>query len=187
MKKPIYKYPSFVKNVELEKTDDKRFWLKLTIDETKKDSIVVILKNPSRANKEVSDKTVYNVSNYIYRNQDKYDFLEDVGSLIIVNLIPHYQTYSDQLKVLSNDVICTENLRVIDDITKQNSKVIIAWGNHPSGLYKEYETLKSEALQILAKNNNEIFYVDKLSAAGNPKHGQIWGYKNDLLKYPFAD
>ena len=61
MKKPVYRYPSFVKKVELEKTGNKRFWLELVIDESKDESIVVILKNPSRANKEVSDKTVYNV------------------------------------------------------------------------------------------------------------------------------
>jgi len=183
MTKPVYKYPDFVQKVELEKTDNKRFWLKLTIDETKKDSIVVILKNPSRANKEISDKTVYNVSNYIYRNQDKYEILNGVGSVVILNLIPHYQTYSDQLIELKNGVVCTENLRTIDAVAKQNSTVIIAWGNHPAGLFKEYETLKSEVLQILAKNNNEIFYVDKLSAAGNPKHGQIWAYENILKTY----
>jgi len=183
MTKPVYKYPSFIKKVELENTDNKRFWLKLLIDETKKDSIVVILKNPSRANKEVSDKTVYNVSNYIYRNQDRYDVLKGVGSLIVVNLIPHYQTYSEQLKELDNGVICAENLRAIDAVTKKNSIVIIAWGNHPAGLFKEYETLKTKVMNILSNNSNEIFYVDKLSAVGNPKHGQVWGYENMLLEY----
>jgi hypothetical protein len=35
----------------------------------------------------------------------------------------------------------------------------------------------------LTKNNNKFFYVDKLSKAGNPKHGQIWGYKDRLYTY----
>jgi len=183
MKKPVYKYPEFVQSVELKKTDDKRFWLKLTIDETKKESIVVILKNPSRANDVISDKTVYNVSNYIYRNQDRYDALRGVGSVIILNLIPYYQTYSDQLKELNNSVVCAENLKIIDAIAKGKSKVIIAWGNHPSGLYKEYQTLKEEVMNILSKNSNDIYYVDKLSIAGNPKHGQVWAYKNELKSY----
>jgi hypothetical protein len=183
MKKSVYKYPDFVQKVELEITDDKRFWLKLTFDKSKKESIVVILKNPSRANKEISDKTVYNVSNYIYRNQDRYDVLKGVGSVIVLNLIPNYQTYSNQLKELNNGVICAENLSAIDIITKQNSKVIIAWGNHPAGLSKEYETLKKQVMNTLSENNNEVFYVDKLSAVGNPKHGQVWGYENDLKSY----
>jgi hypothetical protein len=183
MNKPVYKYPSFVKNVELEITDDKRFWLKLTFDTFKKDSVVVILKNPSRANKTVSDKTVYNVSSYIYKNQDRHEALKDVGSVIILNLIPFYQTYSKELQVLKNDVICPKNLDVIKIITGENSKIVIAWGDHPTGLFKEYQTLKNEVMNILSKNNNEVFYVHKLSLAGNPRHGQVWGYENELKTY----
>ena len=41
-------------------------------------------------------------------------------------------------------------------------------------------------IDILAKNNNEAFYVDKLSNAGNPKHGQVWGYENKLLRYTIS-
>lgn len=37
------------------KTADKRYWLNLIIDETKKEDIIVILKNPSRANENISD------------------------------------------------------------------------------------------------------------------------------------
>jgi hypothetical protein len=44
MRKPVYKYPDFVIDVELDKTDSKRFWLKLIIDESKTESIIVILK-----------------------------------------------------------------------------------------------------------------------------------------------
>jgi hypothetical protein len=32
MRKPVYKYPDFVIDVELDKTDSKRFWLKLIIE-----------------------------------------------------------------------------------------------------------------------------------------------------------
>ncbi len=97
MTKPVYKYPEFITNITLEKTNTKRYWLKLEFDESKKEAVGVILKNPSRATKEVSDKTVYNVSSYIYRNGIKYPEFKNVGSIIILNLIPHYQTYSNQL------------------------------------------------------------------------------------------
>lgn len=181
MRKPVYKYPSFVQDVELEKTDNKRFWLKLLIDESKSESIIIILKNPSRANKEISDKTVYNVSNYIYRNRDRYDVLKDIGKVIILNLIPHYETYSNKLEPLKDEVICAENLRIINRLSSEHSKVIIAWGNHPSGLFQEYENLKIQVMKILTNNSNKVFYVDKFSTAGNPKHGQVWGYSNNLL------
>ena len=183
MTKPIYKYPGFVKKVELEKTDKKRFWLELVIDESKDENIVVILKNPSRANKEVSDKTVYNVSNYIYRNIEKYEVFSNVKSIIILNLIPHYQTYSNKLEVLKNEVICKDNLDTIKRITSQHSKTIIAWGNHPSGLYQEYEILKEQVMQIFTDNNNLVFFVDKFSKAENPKHAMVWGYCDTLKEF----
>lgn len=181
MTKPVYKYPDFITNITLEKTDTKRYWLKLVFDESKSDSIVVILKNPSRADKSVSDKTVYTVSSYIYKNRDKYPEFHDVGSIIILNLIPHYQTYSNQLEPLKNDIIDQENLDTIKRITSESSNVIIAWGNHPQGLYEEYETLKNHVMDILSRNNNKVLYVDKMSKAENPKHGQVWGYKNALI------
>lgn len=183
MPKPVYKYPAFIKNVYLDKTDSKRYWLKLVFDESKAESIVIILKNPSRADKMVSDKTVYNVCNYIFKNRNKYTELRNIGSITILNLIPHYQTYSDQLEPIKNDVIDIKNLESINKFTKKCNKVIIAWGNHPRGLFKEYEELKIEVMDILSLNKNRVFYVDKMSRAGNPKHGQIWGYKDNLILF----
>jgi hypothetical protein len=48
-------------------------------------------------------------------------------------------------------------------------------------VYLKYETLKAQVMQILTKNNNKLFYVDKLSAKS--KHGQIWAYKDALNSY----
>lgn len=180
MTKPVYRYPDFITDITLEKTVDKRYWLKLVFDESKKESIACILKNPSRANKEVSDKTVYNVCNYIYRNGDKYSEFKDVGTIVILNLIPYYQTYSEQLEPLREEIIDPENLDTIDRFTKKSRIVIIAWGNHPKGLLKEYEELKTSVMDVLSSNENKVFYVDKMSLSGNPKHGQIWGYKDTL-------
>jgi hypothetical protein len=180
MTKPVYRYPDFIASISLEKTDSKRYWLKLIFDESKKETVAVVLKNPSRANKEISDKTVYNVSSYIYRNRYKYSEFKDVGTIVILNLIPYYQTYSDQLEPLKNEIIDPENLSVIKRFTSQCKNVIIAYGNHPKGLFSEYETLKKGIMNVLSENNNKVLYVDKMSLAGNPKHGQVWGYKDPL-------
>jgi hypothetical protein len=181
MTKPVYRYPDFITNISLEKTDTKRYWLKLQFDESKNETVTIILKNPSRANKSVSDKTVYNVSCYIYKNRDKYPEFKNVGTIVILNLIPNYQTYSDQLELLKNEIIDSENLAVIKRFTSQCNYVIIAYGNHPKGLYKEYEELKTSVMDILSENNNKVFYIDKMSNLGNPKHGQVWGYKDDMI------
>ena len=183
MTKPVYKYPEFITDITLEKTEGKRYWLKLVFDESKKETISVVLKNPSRADETVSDKTVYNVSSYIYNNRYKYPEFKDVGSIIIVNLIPHYQTYSNQLEPLYDEIINQKNLDTIKKITRESNKVLIAWGNAPKGLYTEYELLKSHILSILSDNKNNVFYVDKLSKEGNPKHGQIWGYDDAIIPF----
>jgi len=61
--------------------------------------------------------------------------------------------------------------------------VIVAWGGHPKGLIEEYEELKRKTIDILKRNENNVFYVDRLSKIGNPKHGQVWGYENKFLKF----
>ena len=182
MKKPTYKYPDFVSKVELKSGQGKRYWLKLEIDKNKSERITIILKNPSRADKLISDKTVYNVSNYIYRNRQKYSELKNIGEIIILNLMPNYMTESSRLKEFKETIIDKENIRTLNEFCGKSKKVIIAWGNHPSGLYNEYEKLKTETKRILTENKNEVFYVDKMSKYENPKHGQVWGYKNEFKK-----
>lgn len=183
MSKPTYYYPGFVKAVTLRKTDSKRYWLNLKIHDTNTEGILVILKNPSRADKTVSDKTVYNVSSYIYRNREHYKELNNIGSITILNLMPHYLTDSKKLMSFKDSIVDKENLKTLNELCKTTKKVIIAWGNHPKGLYEEYEHLKQSVMQILARNSNEIFLVDRLTRAGNPKHGQVWSYNNKLRKF----
>lgn len=183
MTKPIYKHPSFIietadKRIEEE---NKRLWLSLKIDNESHESIIVILKNPSRATKDISDKTVYNVVSYIYRNKNRFDYISNIGKIIITNLIPYYETYSDLLANSQLNVIDTENIVLIRELTSKHKNVIIAWGDHPKGLYNEYEDLKNSVLGILKENHNLVYYVDKFSLNGNPKHGQIWSYQDELI------
>lgn len=109
-----------------------------------------------------------------------------MGSVVVLHVILYYQTYSNKLEPLKSEVICAENLSAIHRLSGEYSRVIIAWGDHPSGLFKEYEILKSHVTQILTENNNEVFYVDKLSIAGNPKHGLVWAYATDLMLLPIT-
>jgi len=182
MKKPTYEYPDFVSKVELKIENGKRYWLNLEIDNNKSDGIIVILKNPSRADKSTSDKTVFTVSNYIHRNREKYSELKNVGKITILNLMPNYLTDSNGLKEFKETIIDQKNIHTLNEFCGKNKNVIIAWGNHPSGLYQEYEKLKAETKKIFTENKNEVFYVDKMTLAGNPKHGQVWSYKNELKK-----
>jgi hypothetical protein len=182
---PTYKHPEFVldtadKRIEKE---NKRLWLSLNIDKSAKESLLVILKNPSRATKDISDKTVFNVTNYVHKNRNKYSAFKNIGTVIIVNLIPFYETYADQLGTLGVKVIDKQNQDTITNMTLKHKSVIVAWGDHPKGLYKEYQQLKLKTFDTLRTNKNTVFYVGKLSKNGNPKHGQVWGYENELLSF----
>jgi hypothetical protein len=183
--KPTYKHPDFVLETldnRIEK-ENKRLWLSLLIDKKATESLLVILKNPSRATKDSSDKTVYTVTNYIYRNKKKYNVLKNVGTIIIINLIPYYETYSDKLASSEIKIIDKQNEETIFELTSRHKNVIIAWGDHPKGLRKEYEEIKKVTLDILKANKNSIYFVDKISNNGNPKHGQVWSYDNRLKEY----
>lgn len=187
MKSPTYKHPDFVIKTEDYRNDKegKRYFLKLVIDKNKTDSIIVIMKNPSRASKDISDKTIFNVTNYIHKNSKRLKELKNIGVIIILNLIPYYETYSDNLIKLKSNICDTENINLINKYCSENRLVIAAWGNHPSCLRNEYENIKSSVFDIFLKNKNSVFYVDKLSKHGNPKHGQIWAYENVLKCYNF--
>jgi|SRR3989344_4467315 len=184
-KTPVYEHPDFVVQTDdlRREKENKRLWLSLTIDNDSLDSVVVILKNPSRATAKESDKTVSNVTNYIHKNRMNYQHLKNVGKIFILNLIPFYETDSSKLVFLKEKVIDKENHETINEFCSKHKNVIIAWGNHPKGLYNEYEYLKKLVRKILKTNNNNIFYVDKFSKNDNPKHGQVWGYKNRLIEF----
>lgn len=185
MRKPVYRHPEFVLKTEAKRTETKRYWLKLTIDQNKSERIIVILKNPSRATKDISDKTVFNVTNYIYKNANRYNQLQNVGTIIILNLIPNYETYSENLLNITSNITDKRNLKAIDVFSSKHKNVIIAWGNPPKGLKNEYNRIKEDVLITLKRNKNDIYYIHKLSALGNPKHGQIWAYKDEMIKYNF--
>ncbi|MBC5842620.1 DUF1643 domain-containing protein [Flavobacterium sp. F-380] len=126
MSKPIYKHQDFIINKDYERTEQKRYWLELTINNDCTENIIVIMKNPSRATLEVSDKTVFNVCNYIFKNKNDRAELKNIGKIIILNLIPFYETYSKELVALKDEIIDLANLEVIKNYTSKDSRVIIA-------------------------------------------------------------
>jgi len=187
MKKPVYRHPEFVlkSSDNRNEKENKRLWLSLTIDNKRTESIIVILKNPSQATKEISDKTVYTVTTFIYKNRNKFKQLKNIGKIIFLNLIPFYETDSTQLKSIQAKINDKGNLDIIKKLTSENKKVIIAWGNHPNGLSKEYKILKKYVYDVLKETKNNVFYVDRFTIKGNPKHGQVWSYEDELRPLKF--
>lgn len=182
MSKPVYHHPAFVIETSDLRTDEKRYWLKLKISDTENENIIVILKNPSRATKDISDKTIFTLTNYIYKNRNNYDVLKDVGYITILNLIPYFETYSDNFAKNKVKVFDEENMKLLKEFTANTKNIITAWGNAPSGLFADYEKIKLTVYEILKSNKNNIYFVDKHSIDGNPKHAQVWSYQDKLIK-----
>lgn len=178
-----YNHHDFITSKEYRRIGDKRYWLELVFDSGKPENVVVIMKNPSKATLNVSDVTVNRLTKYIYLNRNKYEFFTNIGKVIVLNLIPFYETDSSKLIEIGKPIIDEENMKIIAKYLFKNKKVIVAWGDHPKHLSKEYETLKNRVFGIILENKNDVHYVHSLSQAGNPKHAQGWGYGHELKKY----
>lgn len=79
--------------------------------------MIILLKNPSRTTKNISDKTVFTVTNYINKNQDPFNELKNIGTVMILNFIPFYKAYSGQLVNSKNFFFHKENLETIKYFT----------------------------------------------------------------------
>ena len=172
-------YPPIVEGKRISNADMKlkcRYSLKIKLKKNGNESIIVILKNPSKADEDKSDYTVNRVISYIYNcKTDSNSILNNISSIIILNLFPIYEPKSNKLpKSITESTVRELNLNEIKKYTSQHKKVIVAWGNHPANLKREFETLSSETLRILTENENTIYHIGLLSKSNNPKHGQVW-------------
>jgi len=181
-KKPFYSYPEEYVDINgikmcCEESENKRYCLEIPLKNRNQDNgIVVILKNPSRAKAKEADKTISTVIRYISKKEE----LKDIGKIVILNLMPVYETYSDKL---TEDNIDDKNMEYIVHYTRKYKKTIIAWGNKPKNFRAEkYKELCDIVLKIL--KDNEVFRVGEISEKGNPKHGQVWRYvkEEDVLR-----
>ncbi|WP_445382892.1 DUF1643 domain-containing protein [Robiginitalea sp. IMCC43444] len=178
-----YTYPDFVTRIQIDEVPNKRLALQIGLKGTGKKKLLVIQKNPSRANSHISDHTVNRVLNYCNRNRDLYPQLKEVGNLEFLNLIPYYLTDSRKLRKLPFKIVDEENLKRVELAIKTSDYGILAWGNPPLGLRQDYELLKQKVFAYLHHYLLHTYYVGSLSASGNPKHGQIWGYSDPLLPF----
>jgi hypothetical protein len=175
-----YTYPKFAKVLRIHQAQGKRYRMEIEIDPTGSGTFVVIQKNPSRANAEVSDHTINRVLNYLYLNREKNACLRGVRRVVFLNLIPWYETYSDRLIEKEKELYDPKNLSVIAAYLSSGDPCIIAWGNPPKGLREAYKSLTGNVLALLSKHSNPLYHVGEFTRLGFPRHGQIWGYTDPM-------
>lgn len=182
--KSSIKHPSFAPHPKGEVIGGKRYELVFEIDDRDKNKeILLIMKNPSFANEDIGDRTSNRTLNYIYKNVINSEVLEGIGKVTILNLIPIVDVDASNLQMNKSHIIDKKNIDLIKERCSQVNKVIIAWGDRPDGLYNEWEVLKKKVFEIFKENSNDVYFVKRMTGAGNPLHGQVWGYKDELINY----
>lgn len=195
------KYPDFVdaeniKAVELQgNMFSYRYYLEIPFNKNKSNkSLVVILKNPSSANKYLCDLTIFRVCKLAY----KYNY----SSVIILNLFPVRATKAKQVQLFyqSNNYISimAKNLQFIKNCC-ENKDVIFAWGKNSIGALRTFPNHYNAAISSVTLSvTQNTYYVDSCtcntlrcntntnnvhSAVRYPLHGLRWSNNSIMIKY----
>jgi hypothetical protein len=156
-----------------------RTLLSVQISNQFNDSVLVIMMNPSKANKSQSDLTINKVLNLF--NHSK------IGTVKIANLFPVYKTksallYDTLLQLKRIDVtkynqIISENLKILESEIKHSNFIVLAWGDTPNGMPTVfYEQMYNKILSSLHKNDKKalVFLTKRwenlLTLRRKPRH-----------------
>ncbi|OBR96723.1 MULTISPECIES: DUF1643 domain-containing protein [Clostridium] len=182
-KKQIYKYKDYVdiEGILISKEQGYRYSLFIPFKEARNNKyVIVIMKNPSEANKTISDKSINNVLNFCY---NKYD------GVYIANLYPYCTSNPNNLKYFieleSYGEKMKKNLQVLDTLLKKTDEVIVAWGTSSKG--KKCEQSYKSITKILSDKLSETkkkVYAMRFISSKNPWHPRNWeeGFNLELYE-----
>lgn len=146
-------------------------------EDIKSKDVVVIMKNPSKATTNESDRSINNVLEFCH---GKY------RGVYIANIYPKYQTESLKLKkYIKNNSKHLKNNCYIRCMIQKVDDIIIAWGstNYNSKKYDEDFSIKTaEILNLLEKKNKNI-YAMKFISSQYPWHPLNWKKNFNLQLY----
>lgn len=146
-------------------------------NENNNKNIIVIMMNPSKADRNVSDPTI----NKVIRICAKAGF----STLKILNSIPYYETYSDKIKNLTPNkcIILEKNIEEIKEKTQDATHIVIATGLPSKKEAKE--SMEKEILKVHELLENKLpIYVFGVRKDGFSKHPLYLNEKDciDILK-----
>lgn len=178
----VYKYKDFVNKdktiIDEDMDNNLRYVLTTQIDNKEDKSALVILKNPSMANKEESDYTVNKVLKFCYENKYK--------KVHIMNLFPYYSTDPKGVKKFIEDktiynISMEKNINKLKEYISYSDDIIVAWGTNTIGCKNEYnKAIKSVEDKIKDKN---VYYVGSINDDGYPLHAQRWEHSMGKKRY----
>ncbi|HFL3696529.1 TPA: DUF1643 domain-containing protein [Clostridioides difficile] len=149
--------------------ENERFLLQIPYNKNKiyNKKVTIIMKNPSYANANRSDKTTNKVISYIY------DKFKDVGVLSIVNLFTIITSKSDELKNFieyNNSISWKRNKEIIKNECGNSNYIIFAWGDE---VVPEHRDRENEVLKIVKELKKQPYCINTLTKKGFPRHPLI--------------
>lgn len=184
-KKAMREYKDYVdvKNILIDDIPGKyRFSLSIPFrSQSNKRRALVILKNPSEADKDKSDHTINNVLKFCKKRY---------GHVYIMNLFPNYSTDPKGVKVfISSDEFRTsmeKNICVLNTMIPKADDIIIAWGGNSIGNKTEYDKAIKAVLNAIGEEKRIPLAVkikSSLLKRKYPWHAQVWAVNHDLETY----
>ena len=175
----VYKYKDYVSNIEIIGNNVYRYLISFTLKEAEYKSALVILQNPSKASKDISDQTVNKVLDVLHNF--KYE------KVYLTNLIPYYGTSSKEISemVKGKSKVFKENDEIIKEKIETVDKIFVAWGGR-NGFDLEFYNSRLSSIRKLLENKDVYCY--KINRNGTPIHPtrNQWKVKcleEDFIKY----
>jgi hypothetical protein len=160
-----YEYPFFVDKENIDIEDDMikgttYRWRSFLIipfknkKQKKKKVITFLMKNPSLANKEWTDKTIYNVLKYVKRLGEIDEMFADITEVRILNLYPIYSTDSAELFNIIGAINDYDNIQKINDeaikkYLRDSDYIVPSWGRKPKNVKGRNNPYQERALEII--------------------------------------
>lgn len=179
-----HKYKEYIdiKNIVIDASNSFRYLLTVPYLDNKSDrSALVIMKNPSKADKTISDHTINNVLKFCEGKYSKVYFM---------NLFPFYSTdplgVKEFIKSKDFEKIMKKNDEVLKATIHECDDVIVAWGRDSIGNKEAY--LKAiQRIEKIIDDSEKTKNAVKLKGGNEDKqypwHPQVWAVNNELELY----
>ncbi len=168
-----YIYSDFVETSDIEvdmesqEGKDYRYSIKIPFKRTGDETALVVMMNPSKANREQSDSTINNVLTRIYSER------RSVKEVVIVNLYPIYETYSSELEHYKQQ--SEVNFKKISLLVPKVNFALLGWGK-PNGFSItklksiEYFNHAHRVISMLQDHDIAAYKVGDYRDGVYPKH-----------------
>ncbi len=182
-----FKYKDYVEKDKIDFKGDLnkniRYLLKVPLKNTG-EKVLVIMKNPSEANREKADLTIDRLLKFC--NSEGY------SEVIIMNLFCYYSPDPKGIAKLVDtgkllEAIGLQTDEILKNVLKEVNEVIVAWGGNSINRAPVYKSRIEQVTRLI--QNKKLYYVQSVSKnTYYPRHPQTWAVNREpkIEKYKWT-